>query len=170
MTHSDELLRRYLDGELTLRDAARLNEHLSACARCRSRLAALERIVARLADLEQLAPAPDFAARVAARLAAQPRQRRARPWYPALLCALAGLLGVIAAVDETFALAGGLIATMNSVLDWLLAPFGADAGLGFGRTDWLGAGVQPALVVGLCLLALASALVLRQSLASQAET
>jgi anti-sigma factor RsiW len=171
MAHSDELIRRYLDGELAPADALELRDHLATCDRCRMSLAALERLDARLRNLDRLVPTRDFTARVRAHVAALPPPQRPSPWLGALvlMLALGGLLGVLAAVDDLFALTDGLMSTANSALAWMLELVSGEAGLSDGSFGWLGAGTQPTLVVGLCLLVLASALVLRRSLENQVE-
>lgn len=85
---SDEILGRYLDGDLgrTKRLAAR--RHLGACPACRARIAEWERLFSRLSGLTRFAPAKGFADRVLARLPAVPAVAPARaaaaPWVHAL--------------------------------------------------------------------------------------
>jgi anti-sigma factor RsiW len=170
MAHSDELIRRYLDGELARDDSMRLREHLAGCGRCRHQLAALERLDARLRDLDRLASTRDFAALVRARATALP-PRRAPRWHWPLSAALAvlGVLALLIAGDQFLALAGGMVAAAGSLAAWALDIASGGVGLAPESLGLLGAGTEPALVAGLCLLGLAGLLVLRRSLESPLE-
>ena len=55
----------YLDGELSAGERDRVAAHLAACDECRAETAALQRL---FATLEELAPAPDLAPAVLARI------------------------------------------------------------------------------------------------------
>ncbi|HUU42806.1 MAG TPA: zf-HC2 domain-containing protein [Planctomycetota bacterium] len=59
-----ELLGGHLDGELSVEDRARLDEHLAGCEACRRELAETARVWEALGVLEGIAPAADLAERV----------------------------------------------------------------------------------------------------------
>lgn len=68
-THvSAESMQALLDGGLGQKEARALREHVSACARCRSELDAWSTLCGALDGLDELAPSPDFSARVMAGL------------------------------------------------------------------------------------------------------
>jgi len=84
------LIHLRLDGELAGDDAARLDDHLTRCARCRRALDELMRIDAALREgLAAAEPPPQLAARVRARLS---EAQSARPAWAAWLPAAAALL------------------------------------------------------------------------------
>lgn len=67
---SEETLERFVDRDLTGREADAVRRHLVSCADCRTRLTACEALFARMAALPRFAPAPGFPDRVMARIAA----------------------------------------------------------------------------------------------------
>lgn len=168
MRHPDDLIRRYLDGELSPMPAADLRAHLAGCDHCRRRLATLERLDAQLRDLERLAPPRDFAARVRGQVAALPPLGRAARWQWPLAAALAlgGVLSILPAADQFFSLFGGLLAAAGDQIGWLLGLLAGEllptGGLGI-------PGAEPALVVGLCMIGIAGLLVLRGALENFVE-
>lgn len=171
MRHPDDLIRRYLDGELPQVAMPMLREHLAACARCRAHLRALEQLDARLRGLDRFAPPLGFAAQVRDGVAALPPPRRPPRWQAplALAMALIGMLGVLAARDDLFALVDDLFAAAEGALSWLIALAGGEIDLATGGVAWFELSAQPALIVGLCMLGLAGALVLRRSLVEMTE-
>jgi predicted anti-sigma-YlaC factor YlaD len=108
MVHVEHLLAEYHDGELSARRRRQVEAHLADCPACRARLSELERLSDVLAAYElpaTLAGAETFRARVAMRLSRRAR-RRVRyvgwAWHLVplgLICALLGLLGVLALSD-----------------------------------------------------------------------
>ena len=82
MTRSDhdrhlsaELMQGFLDGEVSPREAARVQEHTASCARCRSELEAWKTLFGELGALAEVTPSPAFRERV---LEAVPRGQPAR--------------------------------------------------------------------------------------------
>src|SRR5688572_15877922 len=121
MRHSDQLIRRYLDGELTPAAAEDLRDHLASCPRCRNQLAAIQQLDARLRSLDQLTPPPDFAARVRAQVAALPPQRPASWLGPlSLVSAILGLAGILWAAEQFFALASSILTVASDLQSRLL--------------------------------------------------
>ena len=86
-TVEDELT-AYLDGELSVVEAARVRTHLASCADCRATEALLRRAVTELAALPAFEPSVGLRRRVLAEVEALPRPwpERLRTWFrPALL-------------------------------------------------------------------------------------
>jgi anti-sigma factor RsiW len=65
----------FLDGEVSPREAARVQEHTASCARCRSELEAWKSLFSGLGTLSEVAPSPAFRDRV---LEAIPREQPGR--------------------------------------------------------------------------------------------
>lgn len=69
MTHDDgERMSLALDGRLSARERAELDAHLAVCDECRTRWATFQQVDRVLSSAPQVAPAPGFAGRFAARL------------------------------------------------------------------------------------------------------
>lgn len=75
----DELMSLRLDGLLSPAQEQQLQAHLADCQTCRGRLAVLSHLSSRLKAEPPAIPAPDFTARVTARL--QQREARRRRLY-----------------------------------------------------------------------------------------
>lgn len=92
--HPRELLQAYLDRELAMPDANRVEQHLQACDECRRELEALKADDRLLSAYyaPAIAPATDLVARTVARLRSAPRQPERRPIGPRL-----ALVGALAA-------------------------------------------------------------------------
>jgi hypothetical protein len=78
--HALDRLSAYLDGELTVVDAAAVRQHLSECEACAARLRELQAVDRALADMPVAAPPgyfDAFASRVRSRIEAAPPHRRA---------------------------------------------------------------------------------------------
>ncbi len=74
-SHLDpDLLSAYVDGELTSREAARVEAHLGDCPGCSARLDGLHRVVRALGRLERAAPPTVLAQRVEHRVALEARR------------------------------------------------------------------------------------------------
>lgn len=71
----EELLSCYLDGELSRRQAATVEDHLEHCAGCRAELDGLRRVARSLGRLERASPPPLLAARVQRRVALTEREQ-----------------------------------------------------------------------------------------------
>jgi anti-sigma factor RsiW len=170
MAHPDELIRRYVDGELEYSMANALRAHLDECARCRHNLAALERLDARLSDLDHIVPPRDFAAQVQARATTLAPPRHAPRWHWPLagLLALCGTLALVVANDQLLALAARLLGAASDLSEWTMTVLGGANSLSAG-TALLGLRAGPALVLGLCMLGLAGLIVLRRSLENPLE-
>lgn len=90
MTHLDELLSVYLDGETTPAEATRVQTHLRDCLRCRRRLADLNDARAAVRSLPLLElPVP-----LAAGPEVPPVHRRRRVWLGAVAAAAAAVIAV----------------------------------------------------------------------------
>lgn len=90
MTHLDELLSVYLDGETTPAEATRVQTHLKDCLRCRRRLADLNDARAAVRSLPLLElPVP-----LAAGPQVPPVHRRRRVWLGAAAAAAAAVIAV----------------------------------------------------------------------------
>ena len=87
MSHLDDLLSAWLDGELTGEERAAADRHLAACEMCRTELAAVEGARSAVRSLPQLSPLPGAVA---------PLRRRRRPaaWAAAVAAALAVALWI----------------------------------------------------------------------------
>lgn len=90
MSHLDELLSAYLDGETDRSESRRVSGHLTQCLRCRRRLAGLQEARAAVRSLPLLQMPPDLvpvedAARV-------PRRRPV--WLGAAAAVVAALIAV----------------------------------------------------------------------------
>lgn len=105
MTHPTDDLTALLDGELPPARAAEVTRHVAGCAACG---AERDRLAAGVAALRALPPAPEpspfFSARLAARIAAEPRPA------PGLLERLSALRWKIAAPTAAAALAAAVVA------------------------------------------------------------
>lgn len=82
MTHLNDELSAYLDGELPVGDRARVEAHLAECAACSALLEQLRRIVQRARTLDDRAPARDLWSGIAARLAAKAAEAGAAHLVP----------------------------------------------------------------------------------------
>lgn len=78
----EEDLTAYVDGELSMVEAARVRSHLAACAGCRLTEALLRRTMAEVAMLPAYEPSPALRRRVLAEVEALPRpwSERVRRW------------------------------------------------------------------------------------------
>ena len=93
-------LTAYVDGELSVVEAARVRTHLGSCAHCRATEALLRRTVVELAALPAFEPSPALRRRVLAEVEALPRPwpERLRTWLRPALLAPAGVALATAAV------------------------------------------------------------------------
>jgi anti-sigma factor RsiW len=91
-TVEDELT-AYLDGELSVVEAARVRTHLASCADCQATEALLRRTVTELAALPAFEPSTGLRRRVLAEVEALPRPwpERLRTWLRPALLAPAGV-------------------------------------------------------------------------------
>src|SRR5215469_11049168 len=98
-TVEDELT-AYLDGELSVVEAARVRTHLASCADCRATEALLRRTMTELAALPAFEPSSGLRRRVLAEVEALPRPwpERLRAWLRPSLLAPAGVALVTAAL------------------------------------------------------------------------
>src|SRR5262249_15189826 len=96
----EEELTAYLDGELSVVEAARVRTHLASCADCRATEALLRRTVTELAALPAFEPSAGLRRRVLAEVEALPRPwpERLREWFRPALLAPAGVAVVTAVV------------------------------------------------------------------------
>lgn len=99
-TVEDELT-AYLDGELSVVEAARVRTHLASCADCRATETLLRRTLTELAALPAFEPSAGLRRRVLSEVEALPRPWRERlgSWFrPGLLAPVAGvaLAGAVA--------------------------------------------------------------------------
>jgi predicted anti-sigma-YlaC factor YlaD len=93
----DEHMSLHLDGLLSPEQQKQLQAHLADCQTCREQWAALSWLSVRLQAEPPAAPAPDFSARVTARL--EQRERRQRRLYSTIgLCVASVGLWTIAAL------------------------------------------------------------------------
>jgi anti-sigma factor RsiW len=96
-------LTAYLDGELSVVEAARVRTHLSSCAECRATETLLRRTLTELTALPTFEPSVGLRRRVLSEVEALPRPwwERLGSWFrPALLAPVAGvaLAGAVALV------------------------------------------------------------------------
>lgn len=93
-------LTAYLDGELSVVEAARVRTHLTSCADCRATEALLRRTVTELAALPAFEPSVSLRRRVLAEVEALPRPWRSRigAWFRPGLLAPAGVAAATALV------------------------------------------------------------------------
>lgn len=90
MSHLDELLSAYLDGETDLSESRRVSGHLTQCLRCRRRLAGLQEARAAVRSLPLLQMPPDLVP-----VEDADRVPRRRPvWLGAAAAAVAALIAV----------------------------------------------------------------------------
>jgi anti-sigma factor RsiW len=96
----EEELTAYLDGELSVVEAARVRTHLASCADCRATEALLRRTVTELAALPAFEPSAGLRRRVLAEVEALPRPwpERLRTWFRPALLAPAGVVVATAVV------------------------------------------------------------------------
>ena len=89
----EDQLTAYLDGELSVVEAARVRTHLTSCADCRATEALLRRTVTELAALPAFEPSAGLRRRVLAEVEALPRRwpERLREWFRPALLAPAGV-------------------------------------------------------------------------------
>ena len=89
----EDELTAYLDGELSVVEAARVRTHLASCADCRATEALLRRTVTELAALPAFEPSAGLRRRVLAEVEALPRPwpERLRTWFRPALLAPAGV-------------------------------------------------------------------------------
>ena len=96
-----ELLSAHIDGELTVEEASRLEDHLRGCEACRRELADMQRVWDGLGVLEDVEPSSHLAARVLDRTltdasAAGANVPRRRWLYPAAAVAAVLFIAVVA--------------------------------------------------------------------------
>jgi len=87
-------LTAYLDGELSVVEAARVRTHLASCAECRATEMLLRRTLTELAALPAFEPSAGLRRRVLSEVEALPRPWRERlgSWFrPGLLAPVAGV-------------------------------------------------------------------------------
>ncbi len=101
-TVEDELT-AYVDGELSVVEAARVRAHLASCADCRATETLLRRTLTELATLPAFEPSAGLRRRVLSEVEALPRPwpERLRAWFrPTVLAPVAGvaLAGAVAVV------------------------------------------------------------------------
>jgi anti-sigma factor RsiW len=86
-------LTAYVDGELSVVDAARVRTHLLSCGHCRTTEALLRRTISELAGLPAFEPSAALRRRVLAEVEALPRPWpvRLRTWFRPALLAPAGV-------------------------------------------------------------------------------
>jgi anti-sigma factor RsiW len=113
------LINRYIDGELGYVDVAELQRHLDFCEGCAADLAELGAVRVALAGWggEQLAPPPEFTARVVAAVSGESARVAVSPLQRALddrLHEIDDLLGRVA-------LPGGRSMPVRSLIAWGLA-------------------------------------------------
>lgn len=90
MSHLDELLSAYLDGETDPSESHRVSGHLAQCLRCRRRLAGLQEARAAVRSLPLLHMPPDLVP-----VGDTDRVSRRRPvWLGAAAAAVAALIAV----------------------------------------------------------------------------
>lgn len=90
MTHLDELLSAYLDGETDSSESRRVSDHLMGCLRCRRRLGGLQEARAAVRSLPLLQMPPDLVP-----VEDADRVPRRRPvWVGAAAVAVAALIAV----------------------------------------------------------------------------
>jgi len=96
----EEDLTAYVDGELSMVEAARVRSHLAACAGCQQTEALLRRTMAEVAMLPAYEPSPALRRRVLAEVEALPRpwSERVRRWLSPGALAPAGVALAAAAV------------------------------------------------------------------------
>ena len=96
----EEDLTAYVDGELSVVEAARVRSHLAACSGCRQTEALLRRTMAEVAMLPAYEPSPALRRRVLAEIEALPRpwSERMRRWLSPGALAPAGVALAAAAV------------------------------------------------------------------------
>lgn len=97
MTHLDELLSAYLDGETTPAESARVQAHLRDCLRCRRRLVAFNDTRASVRSLPTLELPPEL---VPAAPSVDARRRRAT-WLGAAAAAAAAVIAVATVTAPT---------------------------------------------------------------------
>ena len=110
-----ELMQAYAEDELGPRERSRVEAHLADCAACRRRVAGYRALFAALDEPALPAPPADFAARVAARVAAG-RRRRAL-WQSGVLAAavaIAAAVGLLAGWDDAVATVSGPLSTIGT--------------------------------------------------------
>lgn len=90
MTHyDDEVLSRYMDGELTQSERVSVEEHLGACGQCREVLAALEFVRGAAAGASELEPPARLWQRIQEQIGSRARSRARLRWLVAGMPALA---------------------------------------------------------------------------------
>lgn len=94
MTHLDELLSVYLDGEATPAESVRIASHLGECLHCRRRLDELSRARAAVRSL----PTLEMPVGLAPQPADEPGRRRRYVWMGAAAAVTAATIAVAAAV------------------------------------------------------------------------
>jgi anti-sigma factor RsiW len=107
----EDLIMDYCEGAASPADSALLEAHIAACSACRAWLGEQRELDLRLAkSLAAPSLSPEFAGRLAARIAAEPRAPRFH-WLPRALDAI-GFLGIAAA-------AGCLLQQLPHAGDWV---------------------------------------------------
>jgi len=131
----EELLHRYLDGELGAAEHTAVAAHLAACLGCQAALAALQRL---FFALDELAPTPDLVPAVRARLARDQRPTPAwRRWLAPALQMAAVLALLVWGVTRPAAYWPAVAGTMGGLLQrvWESMAGGA-SGLVAGLPAW----------------------------------
>jgi anti-sigma factor RsiW len=123
----EDLILDYCEGAASPADSALLQSHIAACSGCRAHLAQQQELELRLAEsLPRPALSPQFAAHLAARIAAERRAPKMR-WLPRILDGIGYL---------SLASAGGyLIQQLPHAGTWVgLAALAASAAFGLWET------------------------------------
>jgi len=94
MHYDDEVLSRYVDGELTSRERAEVEEHLVGCGQCREAEAELEFLRAAAATADRLEPPARVWHRIQERISADSGRRARLRWVWAGVPALAAAVVV----------------------------------------------------------------------------
>lgn len=129
----------FLEGQLAPRTELRVREHLSDCTDCSGQVEAWSLVMARLDALPRLAPRPEFADAVMARVEVQAvaavaaREARTRSWVGALgAWALSGASRLVPSTRRGWIAAGTLVAMPTLGLVVLVAAVVSNPVVGMG--------------------------------------
>lgn len=166
---AQELIHRYLDGELEDDQVAGFEAHLEDCPLCRRRMEGLQRTIFLIEHLERLCPPPGFTAQVMVALRlrrrALPRWQRVVAKGFAPVTGLLGLLLLIMSRGQTGAMMEALASSsvsLDALTAWLSGlitePLTVIAELSASGLDLilsLSYGLDSLLLMAICLLSIA---------------
>lgn len=155
MNHPTQAITRLISGDLSGPDATALHAHLRQCPTCRAHYDRIEALEVRLRAVPRLPTPPDLVVQVQARIAQTPARSARQPWLVPVLVLLAGMLVTAASFDSLLLVSESTaqLPGWSDINGWLV------------WFNLFSVQLEASLVVGTCLLAAGSVLVVLRLLA-----